>query len=117
VPARIGQTLLEAALMHNVEILGPCEGGGGPSQVLRSNEWTEDTFGDGPNCYFCHVKIPSTYQHLLPHVFDSEKKAFHRVWGDEMSKTSRLACQITLGKEHDGLVVLVPNPPITDACI
>jgi hypothetical protein len=39
------------------------------------------------------------------------------MWGSEKTKTSRLACQITLQQKHDGMVVFVPDPPLTDMCI
>ncbi len=116
-PARVGQTLLEAAAMHKIDITHPCDGPGGPTQVIRTKDWTEDTFGEGFCCYFCHVKIPSSFHHLLPPMFEVDKKRMEDVWDSDFSKTSRLACSITLGKQHEGLVVLVPNAPVTDVCM
>lgn len=40
-------------------------GGGGPIRVQRTADWNEDTFGEGPECFACHVKIPSKYHHLI----------------------------------------------------
>ena len=40
-------------------------GGGGPIRVQRTELWNEDTFGDGPGCFACHVKIPSKFHHLI----------------------------------------------------
>lgn len=95
----------------------PCEGGGGTRQVQRTPDWLEDTFGEGPTCFACHVKIPSVYDHLLPIQFDDIRNDMANLWGGEMSKTSRLACQITLERKHDGMVVFVPDPPLTDMCV
>ena len=33
--------------------------------MQRTADWNEDTFGDGPGCYACHVKIPSKFHHLV----------------------------------------------------
>ena len=103
--------------MHKIDIEHPCDGMGGPPQVRRSKDWLEDTFGEGPGCYACHVKIPSSYEHLLPEEYDYIREGMSNFWGGEITKTSRLACQITLEKKHDGMVVFVPDPPLTDMCI
>lgn len=115
--ARTGQTLLEAALTHKIDIMHSCQGGGGPAQVHRTDKWLEDTFGEGPTCFACHVKIPSVYAHLLPAEFDDVRQEMENYWGGEISKTSRLACQITLARKHDGMIVFVPDPPLTDMCV
>jgi ferredoxin len=116
VKARTGQTLLDAAIMHKVDIMHPCNGGGGPRQVQRTDKWLEDTFGEGPMCFGCHVKIPSIYEKLLPQEFEDIRTDMQNYWAGEMSKTSRLACQIVLESKHDGMVVFVPDPPLTDMC-
>jgi hypothetical protein len=92
-------------------------GGGGPLRVQRTELWNEDTFGDGPGCYACHVKIPSKFHHLVSEDEPEVQAAMADMWGSEKTKTSRLACQITLEKKHDGMVVFVPDPPLTDMCI
>merc|ERR1719487_834234 len=68
VPARVGRTLLETAQMHQVDLEGSCESGGGPTEVHRTENWVETTYGEGPTCFFCHVQIPSAFHHLLPPV-------------------------------------------------
>lgn len=52
VPARVGSTLLDAASLHNIDLEGPCLGGGGPTEVRRTENWVETTFGEGPSCFF-----------------------------------------------------------------
>lgn len=107
--------MLEAAQQHQVDLRGPCRGGGGPSQVIRTPNWTEDTFGEGPTCYLCHVQIPPQFNSVLPPVYPDEQEGLEEVWDEEFQPSvSRLACQIKLTKEHDGLVVLVPDPLPTD---
>eukprot|EP00428_Durinskia_dybowskii_P078868 CAMPEP_0170362480 /NCGR_PEP_ID=MMETSP0117_2-20130122/4354_1 /TAXON_ID=400756 /ORGANISM="Durinskia baltica, Strain CSIRO CS-38" /LENGTH=164 /DNA_ID=CAMNT_0010616899 /DNA_START=42 /DNA_END=536 /DNA_ORIENTATION=- len=113
-PARIGRTLLETAQMHNVDLEGSCEGGGGPPEVRRTENWIETTYGEGPTCFYCHVQIPSSFHHLLPPSSASEMEGIKQVWEEEANSTSRLACMITLEKKHDGMVVFVPDAPPVD---
>ena len=114
VPGLIGDTLLQVAEKNKVELEGACNGGGAPEEVVKTDEWTEYTFGEGPTCFWCHVKIPSTYNNILPPLPEYQKITFQEVWEDEYNATSRLACQITLGKQHDNMVVLIPDMPPTD---
>jgi ferredoxin len=114
VPARVGQTLLDAAKMHKVDIEGTCGGGGAPATVRRTKDWEEIVFGEGPSCFFCHVQIPSMYNSVLPELSEGEKEGLEGIWEEEYAPTSRLACMITLTKSHDGMIVLVPDAPIVD---
>lgn len=114
VPARVGQTLLEAAQMHRVELQGPCAGGAAPPTVRRTKDWEEIVYGEGPSCFYCHVQIPSSYNSILPEQSEEEKSGLENTWEEEYAPSSRLACLITLGKEHDGMIVLVPDAPIVD---
>lgn len=100
--------------MHKVDLEGPCDGGGAPIEIVRTPLWTESTFGEGPNCFFCHVQIPSKYSHLLPPRGPSEWEGMEDIWEEELNVTSRLACQITLERKHDGMVVYVPDAPPTN---
>lgn len=114
VKARIGQRLLDVAQRFKVDIEGPCEGGGSPTEMKRTENWTETTYGEGPTCFVCHVKIPSRFHHLLDNKTLHEKLGLEDVWEDEAGSTSRLACQIVLEKKHDGLVCFVPDMPPID---
>ena len=114
VPALVGQTLLQVAQRHKVDLEGACDGGGSPIEVKRTENWTEPTFGEGPTCFYCHVQIPKSFHHLLPDQTSEEVSGLKDVWEGEAGSTSRLACMITLDKKHDNLVVFVPDAPPTD---
>lgn len=113
-PARIGQNLLEVARWHKVDIEGPCKGGGAPTDVQRTKDWNETTYGEGPTCFWCHVQIPLQYHHLLPQPQETELEGIKQNWDEEFNVSSRLACQIRLEKKHDGMVVFVPDAPPTN---
>ena len=110
-------TVLEVALQNKIDIQSPCNGGGGPNKLKHSEIWTETLFGEGPECFYCHVKIPSSFSHLLPYQPENDAWGLKDLWEEEYSSaTSRLACQITLEKKHEGMVVLVMDAPITNLC-
>ncbi len=111
---RVGQSLLEVAMQHQIDIVGPCNGGGSPVEVRRSDIWLETTFGEGANCYLCHVQIPTQFHHLLKEQMEDSRKGLEDTWEEEYNGTSRLACQITLTKAMDGMIVYVPDVPPTD---
>jgi len=111
VPGRIGSTLFDVAKLHRVDLEGSCSGGGAPSMMRRTKDWVEPTFGEGPQCFHCHVQIPSTFNHVLNEQFPGEKEGLKTLWEDEYNSSSRLACLITLERKHDGLVVFVLDDP------
>lgn len=113
-PARVGKTLLEVAQLHDVDLEGSCMSGGGSYEIQRTEKWVEQTYGEGPTCFYCHVQIPSTFNAVLPRISQHEIAGIKRTWEGEYNVTSRLACMITLEKKHDGLVVFVPDAPPTD---
>lgn len=47
VPGRVGQSLLDVAQMHDIELESGCGGGGAEQQKKHSERWTEDLFGRG----------------------------------------------------------------------
>lgn len=114
VPTRVGMTILETAQLHKVDLEGSCNGGGAPPSVRRTENWVEQTFGEGPTCFWCHVQIPTVFHHLLPEVLPNETAGLVQAWEEEVNKTSRLGCMITLDKKHDGMVVFVPDAPPTN---
>ena len=116
VPALIGRSLMDAALNNNIDMEGPCGGGGAPIQVRRTKAWKETTWGEGPSCFYCHVQIASKYNNILPEFNDHERAGIEVTWDKEFTRNSRLACKIYLDERHDGMIVYVPDAPVTD-CI
>jgi ferredoxin len=114
VPARIGKSLLQAAQLHKIDLEGSCHRGGAEIRERRTDDWVEETFGEGPMCAWCHVQIPSTFNHLLPELQPEESKRLEIAWEEEYTKSSRLACMITLEKKHDGMVVFIPDAQPVD---
>lgn len=111
VPGRVGKTLLEAAQNFKIDIAPGCNGGDFEYSVKRTDKWEEVIFGEDVQCHLCHVKIPTTFNHLLPEIPKKHSEGIAKVWEDEISSTSRLACQIVLEKKHEGMVVYVPDAP------
>mmetsp|Transcript_26145 Transcript_26145/g.34354 ORF Transcript_26145/g.34354 Transcript_26145/m.34354 type:complete len:169 (-) Transcript_26145:148-654(-) len=115
VPALVGQSLFEVARMHKLDMEGPCAGGGHASEVVRSKDWTEPLYGEGPTCAYCHVMVPGQWAEALPGAKASETNCLNSFYEDEdISPTSRLACQITLTKELNGITVFIPDAPPSD---
>jgi ferredoxin len=114
VPALTGSTIMDVAKMHGIDLESPCGGGGGMVSQQKSEDWEDTLYGEGPMCFFCHVQIPSSYNSILPPMGETDEAGLESVWGDEISKQSRLACQITLDKRHNNMVVFVPDAPPAD---
>jgi ferredoxin len=106
--------LLSCAVLNKVDIEFPCKGGGPPVEIRRTEKWTEQTFGEGPQCFYCHVQIPPQFHHLLPPKISTEDAGLENIWREEFNSTSRLACQIFLEAKHDGMIVYVPDSLPTD---
>ncbi len=100
--------------MHRVALNGSCQGWG-PREIKRTEAWTELTWGSGPHCYQCHVQIDSKWKPVLPELSAKDIEEFAIAWEEEYNPASSvLACTVTLGPEHDGMVVLIPDPPPID---
>jgi 2Fe-2S ferredoxin len=56
-------------------------------------------------CATCHVRIPSSWQRLLPPPSPEELAKLDEIPGAD--DTSRLACQLMMTEELDGLIVEV----------
>jgi len=54
-------------------------------------------------CATCHVRIPVAWQHLLPAPSDEELAKLDEI--ADADETSRLACQLMMTDELDGLEV------------
>ena len=89
--------------------VGSCNGGNAPGAVQRTEDWHDSLYFEGPQCFYSHVQILSTFNHLLPPLGDTEMPGLKHVWDDEVTTQSRIGCQIVLEKKHDGMVVYVPD--------
>ena len=86
--ARPGDTLMEVAVDNGVDgILAQC--------------------GGGCSCCTCHCWVDAEWADKLPSAQPEEADLLSYALG--WRATSRLACQIRLKAEHDGLTVRVPG--------
>jgi 2Fe-2S ferredoxin len=67
----------------------------------------EGACGGYCSCATCHVYIES--QHRLPAIADDEESRLQGTAAERNKKTSRLACQIVMTPELDGLVLRIPD--------
>tara|TARA_B100000700_G_C14522473_1_gene613750 strand:- start:131 stop:463 length:333 start_codon:yes stop_codon:yes gene_type:complete len=86
VKAKQGMTLLEVAWENRIKIEGVC--------------------GGAMACSTCHLIICPSWAKNLPKISDEESEMLDLTWG--RLNTSRLACQIIVTDELNGLVVSVP---------
>lgn len=82
-----GQTILDVARMHDIELEGACEG--------------------SLACSTCHVIVDKEYFDRLDEPSEEEEDMLDLAFG--LTHTSRLGCQIRIGEELDGLVVQIPS--------
>ena len=82
-----GETLLEVARSHQIDIEGACEG--------------------AMACSTCHVVVERKSFKSLPNPEEDEEDMLDLAFG--RTRTSRLACQVTLSEDIDKLSVTVPE--------
>ena len=88
VSAKIGKSLMEAAVAADVEgIAADCGG------MLT--------------CSTCHVRVQEAYWSRLPPA-DAEEQSMLDFTGEPATPNSRLSCQIILNADLDGLTVELP---------
>jgi ferredoxin len=87
VEANAGQTLLDVARAHQIEIEGAC--------------------GGAMACSTCHVIVDASWYGKLPAPSEDETDMLDLAVG--ITKTSRLGCQIRLTDNMDGLRVRLPE--------
>jgi ferredoxin, 2Fe-2S len=85
--AAVGDTLLEIAWRHDIDMEGACEG--------------------AMACSTCHVIVDTEWFDRLGPVGDDEEDMLDLAWG--VAPTSRLGCQIVITDALDGLVVALPR--------
>ena len=87
VEAKPGQSLLDIAHAHGIDIEGACEG--------------------AMACSTCHVIVDAVWYDRLPEPSDDEEDMLDFASG--LTATSRLGCQIEITAELDGLTVRLPR--------
>jgi ferredoxin, 2Fe-2S len=85
--AEIGQTLLQVAWAHGLDVEGACEG--------------------NLACSTCHLIVDPAWYGKLPPASLDETDMLDLASG--VTKTSRLGCQIKVTEALDGLVVRLPG--------
>ncbi len=95
---------------------GACGGGGSPEDVLhKEGQWYEPKYGEGAQCHYCHVIIPKAQHEALPPKRPDEVEQLSTYpFPEDLTDTSRLACQVKITKEMDNMVVYVPDGPPSD---
>lgn len=82
-----GDTLLDIAQGHNLDMEGAC--------------------GGSCACSTCHVIVDPEYYDALPDATDEEDDMLDLAYG--LTETSRLGCQIKMSKDIDGIRVALPQ--------
>mmetsp|Transcript_5835 Transcript_5835/g.9065 ORF Transcript_5835/g.9065 Transcript_5835/m.9065 type:complete len:181 (+) Transcript_5835:94-636(+) len=110
----VGMNLSEVCAYNDLPILEDDAAGAGPDyQVVHNERWTEDTFGVGCNSFETHCWIPSDYLDKVPPPTPDETTILEKLVNTgraEYSVNSRIATEIKLTPELDGMVVHVPDP-------
>ena len=116
-PALVGESLLAVAKRHAYKAVdGACGGGGSPALKLHEEgQWYEPKYGEGAHCSHCHVVIPKTHFAALPPK-QADEAAFldEYPFPEDLTDTSRLACQVTVTKDLEDMLVYVPDGPPSD---
>jgi 2Fe-2S ferredoxin len=86
VDAPLGLSVLDVAHRHDIDIEGACEG--------------------SLACSTCHVIIDPEWYDLLKEASEDEEDMLDLAFN--LSKTSRLGCQVIITEELDGLMVRLP---------
>jgi ferredoxin, 2Fe-2S len=86
VDAPLGLSVLEVAHRNDIDIEGACEG--------------------SLACSTCHVIVDPEWYELLKDATEDEEDMLDLAFN--LSKTSRLGCQIIITEELDGLTVRLP---------
>ena len=84
--APVGMTVMEVARRHDIDIEGACEG--------------------SLACSTCHVIVDAEWYGRLREASEEEEDMLDLAFN--LTRTSRLGCQIVVTEELDGLVVQLP---------
>ena len=108
-----GRTLYEICTLHGID-LGPSSMGG-VSEVARTEDWTEPTFGEGSTAGFDHVVLVGPGKDTAARKTPAEEQMLTDYWDwDEIFADSRLASAVTVTQEMDGMSVYVPDRIVDD---
>lgn len=98
----------------NLIDLGPSSVGGSVEEV-RSDTWTEPLYGEGPTTGYDHILLVGNGVETAKPKTWVEEKALSQYWDDdEIFPESRLASQVIVTKEMDGMTVYVPDRIVDD---
>ena len=87
VTAKVGESFLQTAHRHDIDLEGACEG------VCA--------------CSTCHLIYPQNVFDELEEASEEEEDMLDMAFG--LTETSRLGCQVTVTNEMDGIVVEMPK--------
>ena len=87
VEAPLGETILDIAHMHKIDLEGACD--------------------HSIACATCHVVVDPAWVDILPEPSADELDMLDLAVN--LAPTSRLGCQITMREEYEGLIVSLPN--------
>lgn len=87
VDAPLGLSILEVARKHDIDIEGACEG--------------------SLACSTCHIVVDPDHFGRLPEITEDEEDMLDLAF--DLTKTSRLGCQIIITDDLDGLTVTLPS--------
>lgn len=87
VTAKVGESFLQTAHRHDIDLEGACEG------VCA--------------CSTCHLIYPEHVFDELEEASEEEEDMLDMAFG--LTETSRLGCQVTVTKDMDGIVVEMPK--------
>merc|ERR1711920_122712 len=112
VAGRAGQTLLQAAHMNGLEwlIQDDSHGGGATYQVKRSERFTEQLFGEGCSSPVSRIVVPEQWVDKLDPPSFNELDILEYLPEEDRVPGSRLATEIVLSKNLEGLMVVAPPP-------
>ena len=99
--------------MHGID-LGPASVGGSVEEV-RSSTWTEPLYGEGPTTGYDHVLLTGNGAETAKPKTHVEENMLTHYWDDdEIFPESRLATQVLLTPQMDGMIVYVPDRIVDD---
>jgi len=94
----IGESILDTARRHNIDIPGYCKGRGGQGWDLGE---------EGAMCDTCHVYIPFEYAEAVGPVQDEEADRMELM--HDGNQHSRLGCCIKLNAACEGMLIAMPR--------